>query len=98
MLKGLSVSSNVEPSSIDLLKVYAAWNCRPCEKRFAASFRVGGGVGDGVFGKDVGEDRDAIDRATGAGRERWARRITVREEYGRRPTRLSAGFPTVLCH
>ena len=35
--------------------------------------RVVGGVGNRVFGEDVGEDRNAIDRAAGAGK-----RIAVR--------------------
>ena len=28
--------SKLDALSMDLLKVYAAWNCRPLEKRFSA--------------------------------------------------------------
>src|ERR1035437_5020400 len=33
---GLRVSSKLDAQSSDLLKVYAAWNCTPCEKRFSS--------------------------------------------------------------
>src|SRR5579871_6474894 len=35
-LKGLRVSSKLDAQSSDLLQVYAAWNCSPCEKRFSS--------------------------------------------------------------
>src|SRR3979409_2291420 len=34
-LIGSTKFSNVDAKSIDLPKVYEAWNCNPCEKRFS---------------------------------------------------------------